>query len=972
MVGIVVLVALLTTTAYVFAHPYFSAAADGGERLNRYFPISSGHSGLAAVVDAAGKEQGWVATNMTVLADFRTFTDLPAIVFSAISQLYTKSPTDELPAGLADATVYQINVAASAADGTPSGAPLGEVIARDATGDRLIAVLRGGQGADSVLDPPAALLPATLKVGDTWNTTGTVSPGGGPFTVTGKVLEATRGPAGLHDCLRVQVSVSVLGPGSARLIACAGVGIVDEEDLDAQGALTTHLRYVTVDERRLLDHPPIPGAPTGKDQPVPAGPWEVTRAGRGSSRGSGAHPTFVPTFVPGATPMVLAAAEDTDLVAIDPVNPGAVLWRFHPGGTLYGAPGFDPATGRVYVGSTDRRLYALDGRGAFLWSFEAGDNIASRPAAANGVVVFASEDRHVYGVDAATGQLRWKHEVGTSSVSSAAIVQGVAVIGGDDGVVHGYVVKTGDERWSKALEGPVEGAIVSDGTDVFVADGSGGVTSFDPATGDQRWATAVHDEFRTAPAIGDGLLAVVGTAGELHVLDANSGKERWSAGGRLVGPPAIGGQAVVAPRAGGVLAVFDEQGQLEGELDTAVAVDPGEAAPSYTLGVSAGGGAFWLADDNTVVRRVGAPLAGAARLDVRWAKTSGDAPFVGSSFPGSVGEFEGRAVVVGGEESVFLVDPTTGIGRRVAGSPTDPPATIPLTGAVVSGNTVIFGNNKTLRAVDLSDGSETWTHPITGFLVHPPVVAGGLVIADELDADDPTTPKGTIEALDVRSGAVRWTATMTRSGGGPTIAGGVVVTGSPLSAFDARTGAPRWQRRDGGTVEGAPVFDQRDGTVIAAERVVSADGQSATLALVAVDAATGQQRWSQPLAASPDLPDLLRVVGGTVVVPGTGGSIAGFDAATGAPRWTFPSLTRGKRLGTLGVAAGLVWTFTDIAGVLAFDPATGKIAARFGGFDNSIESSQSFFFTQPVAVGDTVIIPMGALLVGIAVPERAP
>ena len=90
---------------------------------------------------------------------------------------------------------------------------------------------------------------------------------------------------------------------------------------------------------------------------------------------------------------MLAAGFSSDLVAFETFTPGAPpRWRFHAGGTVYGQPAYDREGGRVYFGASDKRLYALDPRGLFLWSFETKDNVAARPLVVDELVVAAGED----------------------------------------------------------------------------------------------------------------------------------------------------------------------------------------------------------------------------------------------------------------------------------------------------------------------------------------------------------------------------------------------------------------------------------------------------------------------------------------------------------------------------------------------------------------------------------------------------
>src|SRR5262249_31706662 len=139
-----------------------------------------------------------------------------------------------------------------------------------------------------------------------------------------------------------------------------------------------------------------------------------------------------------------------------------IRWSFHPTGTVYGPPAFDPEAGRIFFGASDKRLYALTAGGMFLWSFETGDNVATRPLVVGDLVVFGSEDGTLYALDAATGRQGWTAQAGAAVVSSPALVGNVIVIGSDDQTVYGLDAKTGEQLWTFVAGGAVEAPIVAD------------------------------------------------------------------------------------------------------------------------------------------------------------------------------------------------------------------------------------------------------------------------------------------------------------------------------------------------------------------------------------------------------------------------------------------------------------------------------------------------------------------------------
>ena len=79
-----------------------------------------------------------------------------------------------------------------------------------------------------------------------------------------------------------------------------------------------------------------------------------------------------------------------------------VIWNYTTGGPVFSSPA--AVGGMVYVGSTDRRVYALDAStGAVVWNYTTGDVVASSPAVADGVVYVGSNDHKIYALNATTG-----------------------------------------------------------------------------------------------------------------------------------------------------------------------------------------------------------------------------------------------------------------------------------------------------------------------------------------------------------------------------------------------------------------------------------------------------------------------------------------------------------------------------------------------------------------------------------------
>jgi len=86
-------------------------------------------------------------------------------------------------------------------------------------------------------------------------------------------------------------------------------------------------------------------------------------------------------------------------------KPGTPIWEFETGGGVLLLRGVDssPAIGpdgTVYVGSSDNKLYAINGKtGVKLWEFETGGAVFSSPAiGSDGTVYVGSQDNKLYAI----------------------------------------------------------------------------------------------------------------------------------------------------------------------------------------------------------------------------------------------------------------------------------------------------------------------------------------------------------------------------------------------------------------------------------------------------------------------------------------------------------------------------------------------------------------------------------------------
>ncbi|MGI8439397.1 MAG: PQQ-binding-like beta-propeller repeat protein [Thermoleophilaceae bacterium] len=631
--GVVAVVVTFAAVALAFALPWLPEGTPGGSELERYQPERDSASRLGVVRAASGRIEGWETVNRARIPALRAFAQLRIGFQDAIRAFYARGGEESVPFRerlqprrlLEDVQIVQSRTnRLDPADPARLQPGLLSVLLRERRGLLLIGQYNEESGQELVIDPPAQLLPSDLRPGRRWSSRGKFGPV--PYVLIGSAgpRGSYRGPLGtFDDCLTVDIRLT-LGTGAKQADShtmerrCAGVGVVESRVLDPAGRLVRRSVTIATDGRGTPAGAPPAVALPDRARLTDPGRWRLERI-RTLDTGSPGSSTFAPVYLEGGDPpTVLAATNNGDLLALDAALTGTERWRFHAGGPILGPPAIDRRRGRIYFGAADKRLYALDARGLFLWSHRTGDNVASRPAVAGETVVFGSEDRSVYGLDGDTGARRWRVRTGGPVVSGPAVIGSTVAIGSDDGSVYGLDPRTGDERWRREVGGAVEAPIVGAAGVAYAVSRRGVVAALRPRDGTVRWTRDLEGTLRTAPALGGDVLLVVSEEGTLTALDRETGRERWSLRDRaFVGPPAVAGGGVIAASQDGLVRLLDFAGRERGRWSAGLAspgdVSPGRQGflfgnprPGFGFGPTLGGGAAWLGDE-AVVLRLGPP-----------------------------------------------------------------------------------------------------------------------------------------------------------------------------------------------------------------------------------------------------------------------------------------------------------------------------------------------------------------------------
>jgi outer membrane protein assembly factor BamB len=251
---------------------------------------------------------------------------------------------------------------------------------------------------------------------------------------------------------------------------------------------------------------------------------------------------------------VYGASAGGVLWAVD-ARTGRQRWRVPTGGRFTAPPAVYP--NNIYIGDLDNVLHAYSRDGGRKWRAWPGAEIRVSPLVVSDLVVVATRDGNLYGVDNSTTV--WKRAVGqvtenpTASgdvvcvavddgsvrclratdgrplsrialpgvrLSTPTAGPGVVYAAASDGTVGAWDSTTGRQRWlfrpQPAPAAP--GRLSLPGRFVYVAYPDGRVAGLDSGTGARRWEFTVADRLSTSPRRDDTFLFVAGATGTVHAL----------------------------------------------------------------------------------------------------------------------------------------------------------------------------------------------------------------------------------------------------------------------------------------------------------------------------------------------------------------------------------------------------------------------------------------------------------------------
>jgi outer membrane protein assembly factor BamB/subtilisin family serine protease len=215
------------------------------------------------------------------------------------------------------------------------------------------------------------------------------------------------------------------------------------------------------------------------------------------------------------------------------LNPdGTKKWSYGTGSPLELSSPALGNDGNVYLGSGDKKLYALDATtGALKWTYSTASALDSTPAIATDGTLYVRDDTTLYALtnNGGSATLKWSFTLSGSTYASPAIAADGTIYVGATGGAFYAVNPNGTQKWKFTANGDVytSAAIATDGT-IYFGTLNGYVYALTPA-GVQKWVWNITgSSITSSPVLApDGTLYFGAYDHKLHAL-SSAGVEKWS------------------------------------------------------------------------------------------------------------------------------------------------------------------------------------------------------------------------------------------------------------------------------------------------------------------------------------------------------------------------------------------------------------------------------------------------------------
>lgn len=249
---------------------------------------------------------------------------------------------------------------------------------------------------------------------------------------------------------------------------------------------------------------------------------------------------------------VYIGSSDKHIYALD-LKTGKELWSVLLDDAVEASPTL--ADNTVYIGTLSGTLYALDGgSGSRRWTFRTGAKLAGgvnwfRDSGNRLRILIGSYDASIYCIDAQTGKSVWTYKTGNYINGSPALYGGYCVFGGCDAVIHLLSIADGAKAGEIDTGAYIAGSAAVRGNHAYVGNYNGELLKASLTAGEIVWRYSTDGApFVSSPAVTDEVAVIGGGDMCVHCVDNLTGKARWTYAtlGAVDSSPLIAGDKVLA------------------------------------------------------------------------------------------------------------------------------------------------------------------------------------------------------------------------------------------------------------------------------------------------------------------------------------------------------------------------------------------------------------------------------------------
>jgi len=162
-----------------------------------------------------------------------------------------------------------------------------------------------------------------------------------------------------------------------------------------------------------------------------------------------------------------------------------------------------------------------------LWEIDAGD-IASEPLIADSLIYVTALYKHVDAYDLQNGKRRWEFRADAQFHASPALSQGILIAASDNGKIYGLEAASGKKLWEFDCVEPVLATPAIHQNRVYIGTARENVLALNLQDGALLWKNKIGVKVTHSPAVNDSLVVFSCGDGRVRAFNNHDGASRWT------------------------------------------------------------------------------------------------------------------------------------------------------------------------------------------------------------------------------------------------------------------------------------------------------------------------------------------------------------------------------------------------------------------------------------------------------------